>query len=117
MTTTPLLPAPSTAPTPLDQLPLERQNRILHLRCSAAELALYQLEERVRAVHADIAAVVRKVHEVNEQFPLGDGPDTGPIDLVVKAIRASVPGAAAMTDAQIQATYLQGVAVKSAHAG
>lgn len=104
----------STEPTALEKLPLDRQNRILHLRCSAAELALYQLEERVRAFHADLAAVVRKVHDVNTQFPLGDGPDTGPITLVVNAIRASIPEAAKLTDAEIQATYLKGVSVTPA---
>ena len=85
---------------------------MLTLRAQAAELALYQLADRARELSASIDEVVRKVHAVNKQYPLGDDTTEGMKRIVVNAIRASVPEALKLDDATIEAKFLQGATFK-----
>ena len=85
---------------------LRKENAMLRYRVMAAELALYQLGDAMRSQSAHADAVVRKVHELNQQFPLGDADLDGVQNITVQAIRASVPGAADLTPAEVKARFL-----------
>jgi hypothetical protein len=71
------------------------------LRAHSAEMMLYSLNGAVQAMRAD----VQKLHDLNDKYPLGDGTPAGVRDMLVKALRASVPGMATKTDDEIAAAY------------
>jgi hypothetical protein len=88
---------------------LKREISMLRYRTMAAELALYQLGDAIRrqSTHAD--DVVKKVHALNQQFPLGDADMDGVQLITINAIRASVPGTEGLSDAEVKARYLSPV--------
>lgn len=91
---------------------LRKENAMLRYRVMAAELALYQVGDALRSQSAHADAVVRKVHELNAQFPLGDADLDGVQNITIQAIRASVPGAADLTPAEVKARFLSPINLK-----
>lgn len=85
---------------------LKRENAMLRYRAMAAELALYQMADALRAQSSGADAVLQKIHALNKQFPLGDGDPAGITRVTIGALRATMPGAAELTDEQIMARYL-----------
>ena len=85
---------------------LKKENAMLRYRVMAAELALYQACDSMRSLSAGCDQIIRKVHETNNRFPLGDNDSAGITRLTINAVKASVPGAAGLSDAEIVAKYL-----------
>lgn len=92
--------------TPLEIEAMRRELAMLRYRAMAAELALYQIADALRAQSSGADAVLQKVHALNQQFPLGDGDVAGITRVTVGALRATMPGADKLTDEQIMARYL-----------
>lgn len=92
--------------TPLNAETIQRENAMLRYRAMAAELALYQLAEALRAQSSGADAVLRKVHELNQRFPIGDSGLDGITKVTIGALRATMPGAAELSDEEIMKRYL-----------
>lgn len=85
---------------------LRREVAMLRYRCMAAELALYQMADAQRTSSAHADEVLKKVHSLNAQFPLGDGDLDGITRLTLQALRATMPELDNATDAELQARFL-----------
>ena len=85
---------------------LQREVAMLRYRASAAELMLYRLADTLREQSKFADEVVKKVHELNRQFPLGDANMDEVTRLTINAVKASVPGAAGLSDAEVVTKYL-----------
>lgn len=96
----------ATLPAPPD---LRTENDMLRMRAHAAELALYQIEEGLRKfLEESVQPVVKRLHEINRAFPLGDDTSDGVQQIMIRGIRASVPGMADKTDAEIVTLFFGG---------
>lgn len=84
---------------------LTQENARLKMRTQATEVALYQVRDQLAAFVEHLTKVVQAVHAVNEKFPIGDNTPEGVHRLVINAIRASTPGDAALSDAEIAVKY------------
>lgn len=85
---------------------LQRELAMLKYRASAAELSLYQLADQLRSMSKHADDVVRKVHELNRQFPLGDASKDELTRLTINAVKASMPEAAGLSDDEVVKRYL-----------
>ena len=92
--------------TDLEVEALKRENAMLRYRVMAAEPALYQLAEALRAQSSGADAVLRKVHELNQRFPIGDSGLDGITKVTIGALRATMPGVAELSDEEIMKRYL-----------
>jgi hypothetical protein len=88
---------------------LKKEAAMLKYRCMSAELALYEMTESLRKMAEVATQVVQQVHRLNGMYPLGDTSLDGVARVTIEAIRASVPGASGLSDAEIKATYLSPV--------
>ena len=81
----------------------DAQIAMLKLRVQAAEAALYAFETHLREefLAKFVQPVVQKMHQLNQQFPLGDETTEGAQKIAVDAIRASMPEYKDKTDAEL----------------
>jgi len=93
--TTPVLPTP-----PPDK---DAEIALLKMRVHAAETALYAFETYLReeVLEKFVQPVVKQMHAISKQFPIGDASTAGAQKIAVDAIRASMPQYASSTDAEI----------------
>jgi cell division protein FtsB len=96
----------------LTQAVVAQQLARVTLRAHAAEMMLYSLNDALQAMKADVdrlaqdvAQAAQKIHDLNDKYPLGDGTPEQTRDMLIKALRASVPVMASKSDAEIAAAY------------
>jgi len=76
---------------------------LLKMRVHAAETALYAIETFVRedVLEKFIQPIVKQMHALSQQFPVGDTTPEGVQKIAVDAIRASMPEYKTKSDAEI----------------
>jgi hypothetical protein len=77
-------------------------------RAHASEVALYSLHAKLKDTLDFAESVLKQVHELNKQFPLGDDTPTGTQQLAIKAIRAAMPEMRDKTDTEVLALFAGG---------
>lgn len=95
-----------TPPPPPDK---ESEMAVLRLRVHAAETALYAIEEFVRKslLGEFIQPVVKTMHEINAQFPLGDDTPQGAAQVAINAVRAAMPQYKDASDDEIRRLFFR----------
>lgn len=76
---------------------------LLKMRVHAAETALYAFETFLREdlLEKFVQPVVKQMHAISQQFPVGDTTAEGAHKIAVDAIRVSMPQYKNSTDAEI----------------
>lgn len=81
---------------------MEAENHLLRMRVHASEAALYAFETELRELlEKRIQPIVRQMHALSQQFPIGDDTSEGARGLALNAIRASMPQYKDSTDEQL----------------
>jgi hypothetical protein len=92
----------------MDKLPVPPPDKdaeiaLLKMRVHAAETALYAMETFIREdlLEKFVQPIVKSMHQISQQFPVGDTTAEGAQKIAVDAIRASMPQYKGSTDGEI----------------
>lgn len=98
----------NTSTTPTLPPDLESQNAVLKMRVQAAEAALYQFEQSLsNMLTTFVQPIVKQMHALNQQFPLGDDTHDGAQAIALNAIRAAMPEHKDKTDEELKQLYFR----------
>lgn len=87
----------------------DAQIAMLRLRVQAAEAALYAFETHLREefLAKFVQPVVKQMHALNQQFPLGDETPEGAQKIAIDAIRAAMPEHRDKSDAELMQLFFR----------
>jgi len=83
---------------------------MLKMRVHASEAALYAIETMLREDVLDkfVQPIVKQMHALSQQFPIGDDTTEGARKIALDAIRVSMPQYKDSTDAELTALFFSG---------